>query len=271
MARLVAQRLLDKHPKSTPEELAAEARRKMATSSSAMNQAMADTVVRFLEATQTTTPRTRGRFPASALVLVVANLLPVYGVLAWDWAVLPLLLLYWAENVVVGLLAVARMLSIAPGDGFGWVAKTFLVPFFLVHFGLFTLAHGVFVLLFFNPDQRSGALADPGYWLGVLDDHSLWPALAMLGASHAFSFASNFIGRGEYRLASVRQQMIEPYQRLLPLHVAVIVGGVTIAALESPTWSLLVLVVLKIAVDVAAHLREPRPRRWVPRVLAAEG
>ena len=40
---------------------------------------------------------------ASSLVLILANLIPVIGVLLYEWDVLSILLLYWAESVVIGL------------------------------------------------------------------------------------------------------------------------------------------------------------------------
>ncbi len=39
----------------------------------------------------------------SAIVLVLVNLLPLGGVLALDWQVFDVLLLYWSENVVIGV------------------------------------------------------------------------------------------------------------------------------------------------------------------------
>ncbi len=42
------------------------------------------------------------------LFLIVANLLPVYGVLVWDWNVFAVMFLFWCENVVIGLFGVAK-------------------------------------------------------------------------------------------------------------------------------------------------------------------
>ncbi len=40
----------------------------------------------------------------SAYVLILANLIPVAGVLLFDWNVLSILILYWAESVVIGII-----------------------------------------------------------------------------------------------------------------------------------------------------------------------
>jgi len=47
--------------------------------------------------------------PVSAWVLVAANLVPLAGVLWWDWSVFALLVLFWMENVVIGLLFALRL------------------------------------------------------------------------------------------------------------------------------------------------------------------
>lgn len=71
-------------------------------------------------------------FSASAFALMLANAVPLIGVVALGWQVFPLVLLYWLENVVVGGFNVLRMLCARPRDGVRWAAKAFLVPFFIV-------------------------------------------------------------------------------------------------------------------------------------------
>ena len=41
----------------------------------------------------------------SLVALVLVNLVPIAGVLFFDWRVFDLLLLYWAESVVIGCTA----------------------------------------------------------------------------------------------------------------------------------------------------------------------
>ena len=83
------------------------------------------------------------------IALVVANLLPLAGVIGFDWDTRGLLLLYWAENVVVALWAAARMLAV------GGVAALPTIGFFAVHFGIFTFVH-----LIFDTLGRQGFLRD---------------------------------------------------------------------------------------------------------------
>src|SRR3989442_6394539 len=77
----------------------------------------------------------------SLVALVVANALPLVGVLFLGWTVFPLVLLYWLENVVVGGFNVAKLLLAQPRQPVYWLRQAFLVPLFLVHLGRVTFEH----------------------------------------------------------------------------------------------------------------------------------
>jgi hypothetical protein len=81
----------------------------------------------------------------------------------------------------------------------------------------------------------------------------------VLFASHFFSFAWNYLYRGEFRSAKLTKLMVAPYSRVVVLHVAIILGGIAAMALGSPLWALLVLVALKGALDLKAHVKEHSP------------
>lgn len=197
----------------------------------------------------------------SAWVLILANVVPVWGVLFLDWAVFPLMLLFWLENVVVGVLNVARMLLVDPTDVAGWVAKLFMVPFFCAHYGMFTGIHGMFVFTLFGGDDFAN-VGDPGETIAaavsVMVQAPLGIAFLALAVSHLFSFAFNYVLRGEYRSTALGELMGKPYGRVVVLHLVIIFAGFAVMALDSPVWALLLLVALKIGLDVKAHLREHR-------------
>lgn len=197
------------------------------------------------------------KFLPSVAALVLANLVPLVGVLAWGWEVFPLVLLFWCENVIVGVFNVVKMLLAEPQQRLAWLMKLFLIPFFCVHYGLFTLVHGVFVAGFFGGAFRVGA-PSPGadfFWQAIEQHHLQWAVIG-LALSHGFSFVVNYLGRGEYRRAHVQQLMGQPYGRVVVLHLTILGGAFLMAALRSPTAGLVLLVVLKIVLDLRAHLRE---------------
>jgi hypothetical protein len=202
----------------------------------------------------------QGGFPVSLCVLVAANFVPLYGVLAWGWAVFPLLVLFWMENVIIGALNAARMLLVDPADPALWLAKLFMVPFFCVHYGFFTMIHGGFVFspLFGGQDYRVDYFDVLEPARRAAGEFNLWLPVAVLAGSHLFSFLWNYLYRGEYRRAALSELMTNPYKRVVILHLTIIFGGMAVMALGSPVWSLVMLVGTKIALDVAAHRREHR-------------
>jgi hypothetical protein len=222
----------------------------------------------------------------STLVLVAANLLPLYGVVAGGWSTFEVVALYWFENVVIGGFNVLKMLCCAPDlaalqaqmaarlraagrepaapqslQSLGKImhlAKLFFVPFFIVHYGLFTFVHGVFVVVLLGGVGLSGlSLPWSQAQEGVHASALLWAALALV-VSHGVSFVGNFLLGGEYRRTTLPQQMFAPYGRVVVLHVAILGGGILTALLGSPLALVALLVVGKTGLDLVLHRRSHR-------------
>ncbi len=241
----------EKYPGLGPQEIAEKMRADLGPAPSEEARRCVDAVVSRIPTEKETTK------PVSAWILLAANLVPVAGVLLWDWSVFALIVLFWMENVIVGVFFALRMLCADPRDPALWAAKLFMVPFFCFHYGMFTAIHGVFVFTLF------GGKAYPVQDLRVLEpaaraaaELGLWLPLAALLASHGFSFLWNYLYRGELRHAQLSRLMAKPYGRVVVLHVAIILGGIAAMALGSPLWALLVLLALKIGLDWKAHLKE---------------
>ena len=199
----------------------------------------------------------RAARPVSAWVLVAANIVPLAGVLFWDWDVFALLLLFWMENVVIGVLNVLRMLCADPLDVALWAGKLLMVPFFCVHYGMFTAGHGVLLLsLFGGASYRASGLSPLEPAVRAAADYDLWLPIAVLAVSHLFSFLWNYLYRGEFRRMTITELMAKPYGRVVVLHVTIILGGFGVAALGSPVWALVLLLALKTGLDLRAHVKE---------------
>jgi len=193
----------------------------------------------------------------TVIALVLANLIPLYGVLALGWEVFPLLLLFWVENVIIGGFNVLKMLLAAPQSGVHWVVKLFMIPFFCVHYGMFTFVHGVFVVALFGRQLQGGAgFPGPATFLRLISEQHLWIAGIGLAISHGFSFGWNYLWRGEFRTASLPALMQQPYGRVVVLHLTILGGGYLMMAMGSPTAGLVLLVVLKVVLDIRSHVRE---------------
>jgi hypothetical protein len=193
----------------------------------------------------------------SVLFLIVANLVPLYGVFNLHWQVFPILLLFWLENVIVGLFNALKMLAVAPTMPGTWVAKLVIVPFFCFHYGMFTLAHGVFVFGFFGGyfTELDNFPTVNAVYQSINDFQLGWAVLALF-LSHSISFAMNYVGRGEYKQAKLQELMVQPYSRVVILHITIVIGAFLVMISNAPNYILAILVLLKIFIDVKTHVRE---------------
>ena len=212
----------------------------------------------------------------SSVVLILANLFPVVGVLVFEWNVLSILILYWAENVIIGILNVLKMticqsdnylqgvaqlagqpvpeeeaehLTYVPAKG----AKPLVIPFFVIHYGGFCWGHLHFLLGFFSGGPRPLRAAS-----SMLDlwDRSFWIAAAAIFFSHLYSFFANYIKRGEYKQVGLQVLMFRPYGRIIAMHLTIVFGVVLVLVLRTPAAMLLFVIGAKILIDLHAHERE---------------
>ena len=192
----------------------------------------------------------------SSWVLVGVNIGLIVAVVAWNWSVFDIVFLYWVENLVIGGINVLKM-SVASGISpqQGTAIKLFLIPFFIIHYGMFCYGHGVFLFSMFgdlDPNQISRGPVDALTFLSG----SMLLAVALLAASHIFSFFGNFIARGEYQKTQAAELMMRPYGRIVALHITIIIGAFLTTAFGNPLGLLVVLMVLKTLVDLAMHQSE---------------
>jgi hypothetical protein len=252
MARYVAREVRRKYPGLSAPEIRDRMRSEIGDLPSDEQDRFIDTVVERIPP-----PGDLEQKPVSAWILAGANIVPLLGVLFWGWDAFALIALFWMENVIVGVFFLLRMLCLDPRDPALWAAKLFMVPFFCLHYGMFTAGHGVFVFSLLGGkryDVRGFELLEPATRAAA--DFGLWLPLAVLFASHLFSFGWNYLYRGEFQRARLSRLMTDPYQRIIVLHVAIILGGMGAMALDSPLWALVVLLAVKIALDFKAHVKE---------------
>jgi len=192
----------------------------------------------------------------SVVFLIAANAIPLFGSIFWGWRVFDIVVLYWLENVIVGLINAVRMLLIRSKEGRAVeiVGRIFQTGFFLVHFGIFTVVHGVFVLALLGD---SFGEARQGVDTFDLFMKLKWAALALVG-SHTISFIFNFLGKKEYLKRTLGKQMMAPYPRMIALHMAIVFGAFAVIALGQPVVLLVILVVGKTIVDWKLHVRSHR-------------
>lgn len=229
------------------------------------------------------------RHRLTSLALVFSNVIPLIGVLFFGWLVFDVVLLYWIENVIIGVFNLVKIICCFPsvdGDadqsseaspsnlgvkttaqqqaaeaaqasmesGLGsQLIKFFLVPFFTFHYGMFCFVHGVFIVNILDPETEG--LGNPFAAASELLRFA-WFAIAVLGmlVSHGVSLIHNFFLKGKYRHTHPFILMFSPYGRIVLLHIVILFGAFLTMALGSPIWLLVLFVVLKTIFDLAIHL-----------------
>lgn len=200
-------------------------------------------------------PETPKTWPVVAAVAI--NLIPIAGVLFWGWSAFALILLYWLENVIVGVRNVLSMWASAiTNGGLMLPAAAFFSVFFTFHYGLFCLVHGMFVVSFFGEAEGGAFVGD-----SMFDLAGAVRGLFAANMNLAIGFASIvfwqivqfilFLVRGDAARTNPLELMGAPYPRIIVLHVAIIFGGFLLMALNVPAAGYVVLALVKMAYDVA--------------------
>jgi hypothetical protein len=206
-------------------------------------------------------PSSVGRV-VSAVALVVANLLPVWGVLEGTLSVGDVFLVYWYENLVIWGCTTVKLRTVEDGRSHSMATMNgalmppkFDATFFALHYGIFTAVHGVFSILIAVFAGVSGS-----WWALAL-------TMAAITASHLVSLAVNWFGNDERLHTRAGVVMFVPYPRMIVLHVGVILGFMFALGgseafggeWDGEVLSVAVLCGLKTLVDLGLHLTE----RWI--------
>lgn len=221
--------------------------------------------------------RIRTRWTLSLLALVAVNLLPLVGVFVFAWDAAVIVLLYWTQNLVIGTYNILRLALVRVPVPLLHAGKLFAIPFFALHFGGFCAVHGLFLMAFFKlgggPDAILSEASRTGFFVffDLLTSvfRGLWrsppPAFRWLVigllASHGISFVQNYLVGGEREFLTIGELMLQAYKRIFVLHIAILAGAVPVLLLDSPAALLVILVLLKVALDIALHTREHGKRR----------
>ncbi len=216
--------------------------------------------------------------PADYLLIIV-NLVPVYGVWFEDWNAARVFLVYCMETVIIGLFTILKMaavtLFVRPRDE--WqndkvpvkVSGLFFILFFIVHYGIFVFVQ---TQIFFSV---SGLMADNST-LGIYrqipnalgDEGRLLLIIFVL--YYTLQNLFDFFLSGEYRTASMMKIMFQPYGRIIVQQFVVIVGSMILAFGGGKVF-ILILALVKIYVEVffnfdrIINLTEARARQKMER------
>lgn len=176
-------------------------------------------------------------------ILVIANLIPLFGTLFLDWDLGSIMVLYWAETAILALYSI-----ISNFKRLGLMGA-FPSLFTLSHAGGFMAVHFLFIWTLFVENGNFGNTP-----IGEVADYllALWPALIALIFSHGYSNRHY----SQQRASNTQSSTFDLYSRIGIMHVTIILGGGLAMILGSGTLALAMLIALKTSVDLKAHAQK---------------
>ena len=223
----------------------------------------------------------------SLISLFLANLVPLIGVLFWGWDMFSILILYWIESFIIGIWNIPKIIKASGGLSkyipsisdiktlvsyriSSILSHTFLIPFFIFHYGIFMMVHLGFILglreialrnilpiITSSGSSFSYSISYLGPISAFQDIHGFWIAALSLFISHGISFFHNFIKKKEYEHMGPSAQTFQPYKRIVMMHLTILIGALLFVFLGSNSIGfLIVFLALKMFLDIRAHLRE---------------
>ena len=186
-----------------------------------------------------------------AWVILAVDLFPIWAVLTMGWGAVPLVFLYWLENLIIGAVALAKMIATSMKDHpIGAIGMAFIGPFFIFHYGMFCFVHGVFVSVFAQMSVENGdpsGFPSPSNLVNqaLLSGENMPTFILAIIALQIFLFFQDFILRGEYRETTIEKEMSAPYGRIIVLHIGIFAGAFAMAALGNPMLGILGLIFLR--------------------------
>ena len=76
------------------------------------------------------------------VALIAANLIPLAGVLVFNWDASLIILLYWIENLIIGFSNILKMAFLPVEHPIVYLVRPFPILFFCIHYGGFCAVHG---------------------------------------------------------------------------------------------------------------------------------
>lgn len=198
-------------------------------------------------------------------ILILSNLVPLAGILFWGWDAFVLLCLYWLETAVIGFWTILRVATLSRDPGSvaaRSIAGTLaLSGFFTVHAGLFMTVHMVFLWTLFAGPWAERVHDARDFIRLIVIGMGLWIPLVALFVGQGAVFINDAVNRFVFAKTlqgntTIGDIMGGFYKRIVLMHLA-IMGGAFVARMIGTTAPLIVLVLLKTAIEVRFEMKRP--------------
>jgi hypothetical protein len=221
---------------------------------------------------------TRQLLQPRSVILLIANLVPLVGVIFWGWDAFVLLMLYWLETAVIAFWTILRIATMPPGalgdiqigdsGGKKIAAPLALAAFFTVHAGIFMAVHFLFLWALFSGHWSREIHGIDDFVTQMVIGTRLWVPLLFLffgrGAVILFEavkpwlwrklgLAQRVLGRAQGALGPGETLLFGLYIRIVVMQVTIIIGA-WFALLLGNVGALLFLIAVKTAVDLSFQI-----------------
>lgn len=193
-------------------------------------------------------------------LLIIANLLPLYGVWFEGWDPKQMFLVYCLETIIIGGYNVIKMIIVTldrkrdiwegAGGNKTMITGWFFILFFIVHYGFFVFIQtGIFAgVSGLNANSDFGPLTFLSKIFSYLSLDAKM-VLYIFITMYGFRMLFDFILSGKYRSSSLGLLMFQPYLRIFIQQFVVILGSMFLAFGAGKIF-MLIFVAIKIYAEV---------------------
>jgi len=205
-----------------------------------------------------------------AVATLVGNVIPLYGVLYWQWDTFQLLMLYWMETAILAFWTLKRLSRLTAGER-GEItvnrkarpASQFdLVGFFTLHAGLFITVHLILLWAFFSYDWLKKVHGVGSFFFELLVANYVWVGLVFVILASAVAFLVDSAARQPQAAGTTEEgsDQVGPivaglYVRIVIMQVAIIFGAL-ISGFVGSMAPLAIVIVLKTLIDLGMSGRD---------------
>ncbi len=166
-------------------------------------------------------------------LLILVNLIPLYGVWFEGWDAKEIFIVYCLETVIIGIINVVKMACITifvrkkdvwESNGNTMQSGWFFIFFFIIHYGFFVFVQ---TQIFFGVSRMipDGSMIMNYAKIPELLGHDGKLLLLIFIAYYTVQNIFGFFSSGAYKTVSLGRQMFEPYMRIFVQQFVVILGS----------------------------------------------
>jgi Family of unknown function (DUF6498) len=202
-------------------------------------------------------------------LMIIANLVPVYGVWILHWSAKDVFLVYCFETIIIGFFTILKMSItgfIKRSDDWtngGTTTKQpalLFILFFIVHYGMFvSIQMGLFFSISGIGNEIHLSFSNFFYKWPQLFNKEVMMMLGIFIVSYAFRNLTEFILSGEYRTISMGYLLFQPYGRIFIQQFTVIIGSIFLSFGAGKIFILvfaLIIIYFEVFIDLDGLIRK---------------